>query len=132
MAAKWLLKEPGYEAARKILFQFKEEQLELIAPNLLVAEVCSALVKRVSRQLLLPQEARKGLAFLLLNTPVLSGIEELCGSALELATAHRRSFYDCVYLALALRENCELVTADERFGSLAIAYPQIRFLGEWQ
>lgn len=38
----------------------------------------------------------------------------MLASALEIALAHRRSIYDAIYVALALRENCEMVTADER------------------
>jgi predicted nucleic acid-binding protein len=40
-----------------------------------------------------------------------SGYYEL---ALAIAHAHGRSFYDAVYVALALQEQCPLVSADER------------------
>ena len=35
-------------------------------------------------------------------------------SALEIAATRNRSFYDALYVALALDEHCPLITADER------------------
>jgi predicted nucleic acid-binding protein len=35
------------------------------------------------------------------------------GDAFALALKHQRAVYDCRYLALALREKCDLVTADD-------------------
>lgn len=34
--------------------------------------------------------------------------------ALELSQLFRQSVYDCLYVALAEREGCELVTADDK------------------
>ena len=36
-------------------------------------------------------------------------------SAFHLSTAHRTSYYDCLYLAVALEQRCDLDTADGRF-----------------
>ena len=50
-------------------------------------------------------------------------------SALGLALAHRYSFYDCLYLAWALEQRCDLVTADERFSNaMSATFPSIRLL----
>ncbi len=50
-------------------------------------------------------------------------------AALGLAVAHGRPFYNCLYLAWALEERCDLITADERFfNALGATFPNIRLL----
>jgi len=45
---------------------------------------------------------------------------------MALAIATRRAVYDCIYLALAEVEGCELVTADDQFArGLRSSYPFI-------
>jgi predicted nucleic acid-binding protein len=39
---------------------------------------------------------------------------ELMPRALALSTECRIGIYDCLYVALAERENCELITADDK------------------
>ena len=67
-----------------------------------------------------PREARaivKGL----LRVPIsITPSSQLVEAALEIATAYRRTVYDCLYVALAVARDCALVTADERLaGALA-------------
>jgi predicted nucleic acid-binding protein len=49
-----------------------------------------------------------------INSPELMSDSELMDDALTLALRLGQALYDCVYLALALRRRCELVTADEK------------------
>jgi predicted nucleic acid-binding protein len=45
---------------------------------------------------------------------------------MEIAIATKRAVYDCVYLALAEAEGCELVTADDQFArGLRASFPFI-------
>lgn len=51
-------------------------------------------------------------------------VSDVLHAALELAITHRRSAYDSLYVALALREDCQLVTADERlYNALRNIFP---------
>jgi predicted nucleic acid-binding protein len=44
--------------------------------------------------------------------------------AVEIATQARIGIYDCLYVALAEQEHCELVTADQRLiSSLGTQFP---------
>jgi predicted nucleic acid-binding protein len=44
--------------------------------------------------------------------------------AIEIALSAKRAVYDCIYLALAEAEGCELVTADDQFArGLGTSYP---------
>jgi len=56
----------------------------------------------------------------------------LNATALRLATRHRRTFYDSLYLALALHYQCDLITADEKFvRSMQPAFPRVHLLRDY-
>jgi predicted nucleic acid-binding protein len=60
----------------------------------------------------------------LFNAPVASvRIEEDLVSAAKLAATFSHPVYDCLYLALALRENTYVVTADLRFYGAVANHP---------
>jgi predicted nucleic acid-binding protein len=53
----------------------------------------------------------------------------LIDSAFQIATAFERTVYDCLYVALAVHSNAQLITADERLAnSLAAQFP-VKWLG---
>ena len=51
---------------------------------------------------------------LLSTPPDLHGYLPLLARAVEIASDMRCGFYDCLYVALAEREACELVTSDQK------------------
>lgn len=112
VAVKWYLPESGSDRAALLL----QSGLRLVAPDLLVAEVGNVLWKRRRD---IPAAEIEGIAIALATSCPIS----LCPStallqgALSIAMAHERSVYDSLYLALAVSENCQLVTADERLGN---------------
>lgn len=86
-----------------------------IAPTLLLIEAGNALWKRVRRNEVSAVEARE-----LLHTLERQGVgwvdeHALVEPALALASSLNHPIYDCVYLALALREDVKLATADLKF-----------------
>ena len=50
----------------------------------------------------------------ILNLPALFDAVPLLPRALEISQKFRQTVYDCLYVALAEREGCELVTADDK------------------
>ena len=53
----------------------------------------------------------------------------LTARAMQIATKARIGVYDCIYVALAAREGCEMVTADARLlTNLQPSYPFIILL----
>ena len=62
----------------------------------------------------------------------LSPSPPLLGVAWEIAVRHQRTSYDALYVALALAQGCELLTADRRlFNSLRAHYPDtLLWLGD--
>ena len=55
----------------------------------------------------------------------------LFADAYNIATQHNRSVYDSLYIALAQREKCTFVTADEKlFNAVGTQLP-VTFLANW-
>lgn len=129
VAGKWLLPEADSDKARWLFERWNKGQLELIAPALLVAEIASMLWKRVARDFIPAREAIRLFQEFFEIGLALAPIETLAGVALELSIKHRHPFYDCLYVALAVENRCDLLTADERlFRSLHPRLPQVRLL----
>ena len=110
IAIKWVIEEEGTQDALAL-----RQHTKLIAPELLVAECANILWKKVQRNELSREEA-------LLAARLLQGaeIELLPGRSLleasaRMAIALDHPAYDCLYLALAIENDCRFVTADERF-----------------
>ena len=65
----------------------------------------------------------------MMDAPVLAPILPLMDRALEISIAKRHNFYDCLYVALAERERCELLTADTKLiTNLQASFPFITSL----
>ncbi len=129
VAAKWFFAESGDREARALA----ESGDVLIAPDLLVPEVCNvAWQKAVSKQITAGQAQEIGLQLPTLFNRLIPGADLAC-RATELAVTLRHPVYDCFYLALAETVDCSLVTADRKFLKLisrAGGDPQrIRILG---
>jgi predicted nucleic acid-binding protein len=120
VALKWVLDEPGKEAADALL----EE--ELIAPALWLLEAANALWRRTQRGEISGEEAKERLAELF-NAPVTTmNIEDDVLAAADLAHVLGHPVYDCVYLAMAIRERTHAVTADRRFHAAVARSPTLK------
>ena len=87
---------------------------ELIAPSIFSGEVAGALT-RAERQKLIPVgDARALLGRVMRTPPVMHPFEPLLDRAVDISSQTRSGLYDCLYVALAEREGCELVTDDQK------------------
>jgi predicted nucleic acid-binding protein len=118
VAVKWVLKEPDSDAARRVA-----ETAELLAPDLLWAELGNVLWRRQRLGELSAENARTMLLMLRRFPVETFSLFPLIPLGLEIAIAIGHSIYDCLYLALADREDCRLVTADERLRNAVGAGP---------
>jgi len=117
VALKWVLDEPGHEAADALLDE------ELVAPALWLIEAANALWRRARQGELTHDEARERLVELD-NAPVAtSAIEEDLFAAADLAGELGHPVYDCLYLAAAIREDAHVITADHRFYAVVSQSP---------
>lgn len=109
VAVKWILPEAGTAAAAAL----REEDTDLIAPSLVIAEIGNALWKKALRGEILKHEATPALRLVISRFSEIVAFEALASTTVELAIELRHPIYDCFYLALAERENAPLVTADQ-------------------
>ena len=129
VAVKWILPEEGHQESMRIQDKYQDEKVDLISPNLVFAEVANVLWKRERRGDLTALAAERCFQQFLRDSPILLDSAVVSASALGLSLAHGRPVYDCLYLALALEQRCDLVTADEGlFNALSMSFPCIRLL----
>lgn len=113
VAVKFLVRETGNEQARRLLAIADP----LIAPDWILAEAASTFWKKVKKSELLVVHAERHLADLPSFFEALHPSSELVEEAFRWSIRLRHPVYDCIYLALAMREDCRLVTADVDFSS---------------
>jgi predicted nucleic acid-binding protein len=86
----------------------------LIAPEILIAECANILWKKVRGKELSREEARLAARLLQGAALELLPIRSLLETASRIAIELDHPAYDCVYIALAMDNDCRFVTADER------------------
>jgi predicted nucleic acid-binding protein len=86
---------------------------ELIAPDIFPTEMCNVLMILERTGKIKPGDADLFFRQFLSQLPPLFPAVPLLPRALEVAKQFRQTVYDCLYVALAEREACELVTADD-------------------
>jgi predicted nucleic acid-binding protein len=117
VVVKWFLPEPSRPEAVRLLRSYREQEVQLIAPVLLMSEVSNVFCKRFRRGELSASQTNEAFNFLKINSPILIADSEALDEAVRLAMASGQAVYDCLYLALALRRRCDLITADRKFHS---------------
>jgi len=132
VAAKWLLPAAGeglLEQANRLAALHVRRELQLLAPDLIQAEIGNVLWKAVRRNRISQAEAENSLRqFTALSIQVVP-TSDLLVQALRIAVTFERSFYDSLYVALAMSTKTELITADERLvNALGSRFP-VRWLG---
>jgi len=109
VAVKWVIAENLAAEAlllRRIRF--------LTAPAHWLVEAGNAIWAKTMRGEITATEAEQRVAFLTEAPVVPVPSAELLAEALRLALELRHPVYDCLYLALAVRTNLPLITADRR------------------
>lgn len=110
VALKWFAEETGSGKAEAVL----GGPDDLHAPDLLLAELGNALRKKVHSGAVNRDQALEALQTAPRYFAQLHALPGLALRAAEIAIELQHPIYDCFYLALAERERCAMVTADER------------------
>ncbi len=110
VVVKWFVPEVHAGAARGLL----REGFALSSPDLLRAEVGNVMWKKWRRDEVSAETVGGILRDLEVLALSIETSEPLMGTAWEVARRYDRSFYDGLYVALAERAGCPLVTADRR------------------
>jgi predicted nucleic acid-binding protein len=132
VAAKWFLPAAGEtltDEALGLLRRYAKGEVRFAVPDLFWAEFANILWKAVRQGRVtattaeLAIETMKGR-----NFPAVPSLE-LLEEAFIIATTFRRSVYDGLYVALAVRLRAQLVTADERLAHALAAHLPVKRLG---
>lgn len=123
LGVKWFLDEANSEQASELLVA---NRTRISVPDLFGIEVSSALVRECNMR----QEEASDFSWALARFGALlssralvsvrtdaSGLAEAASIALDLG----HPLKDCIYLALAMKLDCPLITCDHRFAAKAIA-----------
>jgi predicted nucleic acid-binding protein len=115
VAVKWAIPEIDSDKAAGLRDAFRNAVHELLAPDIFPAEVASARARAERRGILPASQGAARLADVLNTVPLLHpSLPDLLPRAYAIASQGRVWIFDCLYVALDERENCQFVTADDR------------------
>lgn len=109
VAIKWVIPEVDSGLAEALVGQY-----QLVAPQLIYAECANILWKMMRRGELSKQEMLR--ASMVVDDFAIQTVSmrELVPLAMDLSVRLDHAAYDCFYLALALLQECRLITADAK------------------
>ncbi|MEO8051533.1 MAG: type II toxin-antitoxin system VapC family toxin [Acidobacteriota bacterium] len=131
VAAKWFLlaDEPLKDEALDLLARSADGQIGFIVPDLFWAELGNVLCKAVRQGRSTAADAEQSLRKAKsMDLPAVPSAD-LVEAAFGIAQKHGRSFYDAIYVALAVVHNATLVTADEKLANATAAHLPVKWLG---
>ncbi len=126
VALKWVLPEIDSDKADRLRDDYRKAVHELLAPDVFPVEVAHALTRSERKGLIAVGQAAVLLADVMNTSPHLYPYRPLLGRAVAISSAARVGVYDCLYVALAEQEGCQLVAADMRL--VASLGPQFPFI----
>jgi predicted nucleic acid-binding protein len=126
VALKWVLQEADSGKAICLRDEYRNGIHELLAPDIFPSEIANGLASAERQKRIRTGESAIFLNDILSAAPALHPSPPLLIRAMEIAISTKQAVYDCLYLALAEAEGCELVTADDQFvRGLRASYPFI-------
>jgi predicted nucleic acid-binding protein len=114
VALKWVLPELHAAKAKQLRDDYDNQNHELIAPDVFLVEVSHALVRAERKKIVPVGQAAALLLDVMNSAPALTSFLPLLTRATDIASQMRCGVYDCLYVALAETEGCELITADNK------------------
>ena len=114
VAVKWVLPENLTDKALLVRDDYRNQLVELIAPDVYIVEIAHALTRAERQGRIVVSDAVKHLTDLLSTLPALHPTLSLLLRATQISSQLRIGVYDCLYVALAEREQCEFITADDK------------------
>ena len=118
---KWFIPEIHSGAARRLL----EQDHQYLAPDLLFAELGNVIWRKVRGGELLPAQGERLMTDLSTIAVETVPCRRLAKDAYSLAVATGRTLYDALYVALAVRLDTQMITADERLARALFAVPAV-------
>ena len=114
VAFKWSVPETDTDKALRLRDDFRGGLHELIAPDIFPQELAHALTRAERQGRIAVGQAELFWDDVMITPPVLHPSLPVTARAIELSSRLRIGVYDCLYVALAEREGCDFVTADDK------------------
>ncbi|MGO9464974.1 MAG: type II toxin-antitoxin system VapC family toxin [Isosphaeraceae bacterium] len=114
IGVKWLLQEDQSDKARDVRDGYLRGLHELLAPDIFTVECAHAFTRAQRQGRVTTAEVNAFMADLLTTLPQFHPHQLLLPRAIEISLQVRHGVYDCLYIALAERERCQLLTADTK------------------
>jgi predicted nucleic acid-binding protein len=129
VAFKWEVAETDSDKAKGLREDFRNGVHQLLAPDFFHMELAHALTRAERQGRIAVGQARIFWTDAMTTSPVLLDSVPLAARAIDISSRMRIGVYDCLYVALAEREKCDLVTADDKLvNRLQPAFPFIKHL----
>ena len=129
VAFKWVVPEVHSDKALALRTGLQASVHELLSPDVFPGEVGHALTRAERQGRITVGEALRLWSDVMRTAPRLIASLPLTHRAIAISSQVRIGVFDCLYVALAERENCELVTADARLiNSLQTSFPFVKAL----
>ena len=125
VAFKWFVPEIDSDKAIRILDDFTAQVHELLCPDVFPIELTHALTRAERQGRVTPDEGSQIFADLIHTLPDVWLSLPLLPRAYEISSQLRMGVYDCLYVALAERKQCELITADAKLAAHKSEFPFI-------
>ena len=120
---KWFLQEQDSDKAVRIRDDFRTGVHELLAHDVFPVEVTHSLTRAERQRRITPVEGFIRLQDMFTTLPDLHAYLPLLPRAYQISSGAQVGVYDCLYVALAEREGCELLTSDDRLVRSLPGYP---------
>jgi predicted nucleic acid-binding protein len=107
---------PGPLRAKALRLQtdYQNRIHDILAPDIFIAETANALTKAERQKLIKVGRAAALHGTIMATRPVLQAYVPLVSRAIGVSSQTRSASYDCLYVALAECENCEMLTMDDK------------------
>ena len=132
VTVKWVLAEADSDKALRLRDALRNSVHELLSPDIFAVEAAHALTRAERQTRLLPGQARTLFLDIFTTPPRIFPFQPLLLRAIDISSTMRIGVYDCIYVALADQEKCELASADTTMVRvLQPTFPFIRALSSF-
>jgi predicted nucleic acid-binding protein len=114
VGAKAAIPELDSDKAIKLLEEYGQGLHELLSPDFYPFEIIHSITRAERQKRITQAEGAASLQDIIRLMPRLEISYLLLSRAYEIASQERIGAYDSTYLALSEREDCELITADDK------------------
>lgn len=126
IGVKWVIPEVDSAKALRLRDDYRNAVIELLAPDFCPIEVANSITRAERQGRITQAEGAVALRDSLIHLPQLENVLALLPRADAVSSQTKSAVFDCLYVALAERESCQLVTADHRvINNLQPHFPHI-------